>query len=49
MSSEVNYTFEEDSKLADYVCRHPCLFDLQHSAHKELSLNNFSKFFVVSK
>lgn len=35
MSSKVIFTFEEDSMLADYLSRRPCLYDLQHSAYKD--------------
>lgn len=35
MSSKVIFTFEEDFMLADYVSRHPCLFDSQHNSYKD--------------
>ncbi|XP_060868458.1 uncharacterized protein LOC132943462 [Metopolophium dirhodum] len=38
MSSKVTFTFEEDSLLADYVSRHPCLYDLQHNAYKDIHI-----------
>ncbi|KAL4148935.1 hypothetical protein QTP88_003067 [Uroleucon formosanum] len=38
MSSKVTFTFEEDSLLADYVSRRPCLYDLQHNAYKDIHI-----------
>jgi len=38
MSSKVTITFEEDTLLADYVSRHPCLYDLQHNAYKDIHI-----------
>lgn len=34
----VTFTLEEDMKLANVVCKHPCLFDLQHVHYKNLNV-----------
>lgn len=34
MASKFQFTHEEDVMLAEFVSKHPCLFDLKHPLYK---------------